>query len=84
MIDLEDWIDCFSSRWTSWGVESALTDPDALAKFKQRANFDYIVLFDDDSYENNLKPWSCLLGFINRLGIPGCSFVTIAGCSSST
>jgi hypothetical protein len=33
-----------------------------LTKFKQRATFDYIVLFDDDSYENNLKPGSCLMG----------------------
>lgn len=43
-------------------MESALTDEQAAIKFKQRANFDYIVLFDDDSYENNLKPGNCLMG----------------------
>ncbi|CAF0780734.1 unnamed protein product [Rotaria sordida] len=48
--------------WTSWGVESALTDQNALTKFKQRANFDYIILFDEDTYENNLKAGHCLMG----------------------
>ncbi|CAF3581495.1 unnamed protein product [Rotaria socialis] len=48
--------------WTSWGVESALTDQNACTKFKQRATYDYIVLFDDDSYENNLKAGHCLMG----------------------
>ncbi|CAF4465334.1 unnamed protein product, partial [Rotaria sp. Silwood2] len=48
--------------WTSWGIESALTDSNAATKFKQRANFDYIILFDDDTYENNLKSGHCLMG----------------------
>jgi hypothetical protein len=48
--------------WTSWGVESALTDNEASTKFKQRANFDYIILFDRDSYEEELKPGNCLMG----------------------
>ncbi len=55
-------INCFIFRWTSWGVESALTDEGASTKFKQRANFDYIVLFDEDSYEIDLKSDHCLKG----------------------
>lgn len=51
---------CF--RWTSWGIESALTDNDALIKFKNRANFDYIILLDDGSYEGDIKPGNCLMG----------------------
>ena len=49
-------------RWTSWGVESALTDEEACAKFKKRADFDYIILFDEQSYEGDLKKGHCLLG----------------------
>lgn len=49
-------------RWTSWNVESALTDQQASVKFKQRANFDYIVLFDEGTYEGDLKAGNCLLG----------------------
>jgi len=49
-------------RWTTWGIESTLTDGEALKKFKQRADFDYIVLFDDDSYEDDLKPGNPLMG----------------------
>ncbi|CAF0786761.1 unnamed protein product [Adineta steineri] len=48
--------------WTSWGVESALTDEGTVTKFKQRANYDYIVLFDEDTYEKDLKPNHCLQG----------------------
>lgn len=43
-------------------MESALKDEQALQKFKQRATFDYIVLFDDDSYENNLQAGSPVMG----------------------
>lgn len=55
-------IDSIDCRWTTWGVESALKDEEALKKFKQRATYDYIVLFDDDSYENNLTSGSPLMG----------------------
>jgi hypothetical protein len=33
-----------------------------LKKFKQRADFDYIVLFDKSSYEDDLKPGNSLMG----------------------
>lgn len=49
-------------RWTTWGVEAALKDEDALKKFKQRATYDYIVLFDDGSYESDLVSGGPLLG----------------------
>ena len=49
-------------RWTPWGVESALTDSDAASKFKQRATYDYVVLFDEDSYEKDLSSDHCLQG----------------------
>ena len=49
-------------RWTTWGVESALKDEQALQKFKQRATFEYIILFDDDSYENKLQVGSPVMG----------------------
>jgi hypothetical protein len=49
-------------RWTSWAIESSLTDEEACTKFKQRGTYDYIVLIDDDSYEDNLKPGNCLFG----------------------
>jgi hypothetical protein len=62
MINLEDLIPFITFRWTSWGVESSLADGEASTKFKQRATYDYIVLFDEDSYENNLKPGNCLFG----------------------
>ena len=49
-------------RWTPWGIESALTDEVAKRTFQDRANFDYIVLFDDNSYENELKMGHPLFG----------------------
>ncbi|CAF1245962.1 unnamed protein product [Adineta ricciae] len=48
--------------WTSWGVESALTNSDAASKFKQRATYDYVVLFDEGSYERDLSSDHCLQG----------------------
>jgi hypothetical protein len=33
-----------------------------LRKFKQRADFDYIILFDEGSYEEDLKPGNALMG----------------------
>ena len=57
-----DSIDSIVFRWTTWGIESALTGTEALQKFKERAEFDYIVLFDDGSYEEDLKPGNALMG----------------------
>jgi ubiquitin carboxyl-terminal hydrolase 8 len=48
--------------WTTWGIESTLTNGEDLKKFKQRADFDYIVLFDKSSYEDDLKPGNSLMG----------------------
>lgn len=48
--------------WTPWGIESALTDESARKKFQDRANFDFIVLFDANSYENDLQMGHPLLG----------------------
>ena len=52
----------FSSSWTPWGIESALTDESIRNKFKNRSNFDFIVLFDANSYENDLQMGHPLLG----------------------
>ena len=43
-------------------MESALKDEIARKKFQERALFDYIVLFDDGSYADDLGPGNALSG----------------------